>query len=281
MVVGPRALAATLAWILAASACPPIARADNEFAPTHVATEQAAPGGYGTGDAASRRERFLDRPVPAPSGALEGSLGLGYRQGIGAAADGVPLRDLAGAGLALDLEVGLRIRPAWFVGGYAMGVQYRPGDAARGGSARSLAAGAVGAFHFRPGKAMDPWGSVGSGFQFLWIGTPAGPSSRVDGLELARLTVGIDYRAVPEFAFGPYVGADLLLGLNQPSFGPDRASGLGVSSFLSAGLSARFDLAGAAVAGDTGALDPEEPVLRPISTPGHVDRETCLTEKAP
>src|SRR4051794_67452 len=58
-------------------------------------------------------EEPTGRRIPAPSRALELSVGTGYTQPFGMLQSGVPLNDVARAGIGAEAGLGYRIDPHW------------------------------------------------------------------------------------------------------------------------------------------------------------------------
>ena len=100
-------------------------------------------------------------------------------------------------------------------------------------------------WHFLPGAhELDPWVSLGAGWRGYWVNENAGNVS-VQGLELAKLQVGVDYRIDREVSISPVVGADLSAFLTESAPGSDgfrNISNPHVNTFLFAGFMGRFDI---------------------------------------
>jgi hypothetical protein len=143
--------------------------------------------------------------------ALELGVSFGYSQGAGDVARAEStVHDLSGAGAALGIHAGYRLSPQFMIGVYGNGAQYSRGDAlAEGTTVRSAAAGAEVNYHFRPSYTIDPWVGLGVGWHGLWLTPNAGQNTSIHGLELARVTVGADYRITPEVSIAPVLGADV------------------------------------------------------------------------
>ena len=149
-------------------------------------------------------------PVAAPSNGFELSLGLGYGQGLGPVASRVPrLQELGGAGGTTVLNAGWRIDPRWEVGVYGEFGLFSSGDLP-GDKAYSAGAGVQGQFHLFPGDRYDPWAGVGFGWRGYWSDLNGGTYG-LQGLDLARLQLGVDYRVTQAFAVGPVVALNGLL----------------------------------------------------------------------
>jgi hypothetical protein len=181
--------------------------------------------------------------VPGP---LEIAVGTGYTRGLGSAGGRMPgLQHLAGDGGALRLEIGWRIDPRWMIGVYQEGALFAAGHEGTDGMTAS-AAGVQGQFHVRPLAALDPWIGVGFGWRGLWLDHGMGTHS-MQGLDLARLQVGVDYRVSPRFSLAPVVGVSATEILKEKRPGATSYANVSdrkVSAFVFAGLSGRMDILG-------------------------------------
>jgi hypothetical protein len=184
--------------------------------------------------------------APATHG-VELTVGTGYEQGFGKFADGQPsLTDVGIAGGAVQLGVGYRIIPQLTLGVYGSGATFGRGSQVdSSANLYSAAAGVQADWHFLPARhQLDPWVSLGSGWRGYWISEDAGNSS-LQGLELAKLQVGLDYRIDAAVSISPVVGADLSTFLTQStpeSNGFRNVSSPQVNTFVFAGLMGRFDI---------------------------------------
>ena len=183
-------------------------------------------------------------PVAAPSNGFELSLGLGYGQGLGPVASRVPrLQELGGAGGTTVLNAGWRIDPRWEVGVYGEFGLFSSGDLP-GDKAYSAGAGVQGQFHLFPGDRYDPWVGVGFGWRGYWSDLNGGTYG-LQGLDLARLQLGVDYRVTQAFAVGPVVGITLTDFLSAEPVGAngyDDTHDRKVNTFVFAGIGGRFNL---------------------------------------
>jgi hypothetical protein len=195
-----------------------------------------------------RGNSIFQRSVAAPKHALELAVRAGYDQGVGALG-GEPNRhvqDVAGVGAGADIGVSYRWSPRFSLGGYATGAVYSA--VAPNEGVRSFAGGVQAGWHFRPYRSLDPWASVGAGYRVFWDARPNEGTTVRKALEAFRFSVGVDYRLSPEFGVGPYVAGDLSFFFSETSTGePSTSQGAALSSFVSAGVSARFDLLGQAI----------------------------------
>jgi len=197
---------------------------------------------------APRNATLFQRVVPAPNRALELGLAAGYDQGVGALG-GMPsphVQDVAGVGAGADVSVGYRFSPRIGLGVYGSGSLYTA--IAPEASAKSAAIGVRGAWHFRPFRSVDPWLSVGAGYRQFWNSLPGEDATVRKAIQALELGLGVDYRLSPEFGIGPFIAADLSIFFREALPGrPTTAVGVSLSSFVSAGISVRFDLLGEAM----------------------------------
>jgi len=156
------------------------------------------------------------------------------------------VKDVAGVGAGADVSVGYRFSPRIALSAFGAGALYvaiAPEE-----RARSAAVGIRGTWHFRPYRSVDPWVSVGSGYRMFWNSLPEQDSTVRRAIQALALGIGVDYRLSPEFGIGPFITADLSIFFREalPNR-PSTAVSAAVSSFVSAGISARFDLLGEAL----------------------------------
>ena len=172
--------------------------------------------------------------------ALEIAVGLGSAQGYGHTESGGPALDNLGVGA--DVSVGWRINPRWMVGVYSSSALY-PSSVAGAIYALGTSAGLQANYHFA--SALRPWVGVGAGWHGYWISHNGVPSS-YQGVDLARLQVGIDVPITPSFSLEPLLGVTLSTFATQkppPGAASDARSG-SLSVFVLVGALARFDLFG-------------------------------------
>jgi hypothetical protein len=178
---------------------------------------------------------------------VELTIGTGYEQGFGKIASGQPsLTDIGQAGGAVQVGVGYRVIPQLTLSLYGSGGMFSRGDAVDPSAhLYSAAAGVQADWHFLPGGLeLDPWLSLGTGWRGYWAHDDQGTTS-TQGMELAKLQVGLDYRVDQAVAMGPVVGVDLSTFFTQStpsSDGFSKISSPNVNTFLFAGLQGRFDI---------------------------------------
>lgn len=191
----------------------------------------------------------FDHHVAPADHAFEIAIGTGYTQGGGKLGEGMnDLQDVAGPGGAAHLELGYRIIPHLAVGAYGSFAGYSRGDSLSDDtSVYTVNAGVQAAWHFRPDRSLDPWVSLGTGWQALVLEPERGESTALQGLELARVRLGLDYRISPEVSISPVIGGSLGMFVAERTpmaDGYDEISGKKVNVTGFAGLEAQFDLGG-------------------------------------
>jgi hypothetical protein len=180
-------------------------------------------------------------------GPLEIAIGTGFVHGHGPAAGGMmpEVQDLAGSGAAVRGELGWRIDARWLVGAYCEADAFAGGDAGTD-RASGGAAGVQGQFHVSPAARVDPWVGVGAGWRVLAVEHDAG-THVLQGLDLARLQVGLDYRVSPRLAVAPSVGVAFTEYLSEKVPGASSFRDLEdrkVGAYVFAGVSGRVDVLG-------------------------------------
>lgn len=191
----------------------------------------------------------FDRPVPAVSHALEIAIGGGYLQGVGDIAGvGPRIQDLSGPGGTAELKVGYRATPNLAFGGYGTFSQFATGDDVLGGTdVRGATAGGFAEWHFRPTQSVDPWVGLSSGWRGLWLSPDSGKNTSIQGWEIARVQLGVDYRISPEVAIGPVIGASVNTFFTEDSPATNGFTNISdphANWLFFAGLQARFDAFG-------------------------------------
>jgi hypothetical protein len=182
--------------------------------------------------------------APAARG-LELSLGFGYGKGVGPVGAGVPtVQRLGDGGGTATLDFGWRLDPRWMLGAYGeFGVAAgNVGEIAD--SAKIAAAGIQGQFHMMPERRYDPWIGLGFGWRGYWADTDGGTYG-LQGLDLARLRLGVDYRLSPGVAMGPVFGVTVTQFLSAKPSGSPGYSDVNdrkINTFFFGGLAGRFSL---------------------------------------
>lgn len=195
-----------------------------------------------TTTARAQEEAWRPRTLEAPAHALELKAGTGYAQGWGQLSPTQSIPDAAGGGIGVTIDVDYRFAHSWSAGAQGEYDELGP----RNDNASRAIAGNVGVtFHVRPDSSADPWVRLGSGYRLL--ASVDGDSVITHGFELAKATIGYDFRVDRQVAFAPVIGADVdlfgwqyLYAVHSLTTMP-RAQ---VGSFVFAGLQARFDIGG-------------------------------------
>jgi hypothetical protein len=159
---------------------------------------------------------------PEPDGFTIGAR-VGYALPMGTVAKDANTPDLSRnySGLfPFWADIGYRINPRWYVGGYfQFAIAGTAGDvcnrAANGGSCSSsgtdIRFGALARYAFPPGKKnLSPWIGVSTGYEIASMSTTAGSNTSdtsVKGWEFIGLHLGVDYRPTPELSIGPMIMA--------------------------------------------------------------------------
>jgi len=103
-------------------------------------------------------------------------------------------------------------------------------DAITGSSGSDLRVGIDLVYAFSPDRAMSPWLSLGTGWEWTaYSGTKGGQSATVtmNGWEYVNVQAGLDFKVAKAFALGPYLG---FLGGNYSSIVASGASNNGVGA---------------------------------------------------
>lgn len=184
-----------------------------------------------------------DDAMPAIDGGLEISIGVAATETVGDIGGGMDAGDMIGSASEVELQLGTRVTPNLAIGFYATG----QGNAEGSTPSRDVYSGSAGVeadIHFRPGFALDPWISVGSGLRAMLV--DADGVSLLVGAEVARVQLGVDLRATESFAITPVIGASAsLYGAERPAMGDfAELDEKGINWTLTAGVAARINLFG-------------------------------------
>jgi hypothetical protein len=178
---------------------------------------------------------------------VELTIGTGYAQGFGNVGAGQPsLTDIGTAGGAVQLGAGYRLIPQLTLGAYGSGAMFGKGDQVdSSANLYSATAGFQADWHFWPAAhEFDPWVSLGTGWRGYWAHADQG-NTAMQGWEIAKLQVGLDYRIDRAIAVSPVVGIDMTTFFSQStptSNGFHSISSPDVNAFLLAGVQGRFDI---------------------------------------
>lgn len=191
----------------------------------------------------------FDHHVAAPTHALELGIATGYSQGVGPLGGGMNhLEDVASAGGAIELDAMYRMNPTFAIGAYGTFSTHSTGDLIDAqNDVLGATAGIQAAAHFRPTSSVDPWVSLGTGWRGLWLAPDSGKNTSIQGLELARLQIGVDYRVTEDISIAPVIGgsANLFVAQDSPmTIGYSEINDKKMNFVAFAGLAGRFDLGG-------------------------------------
>ena len=204
---------------------------------------------YADGNDSLEASSGFDHHVAAPANALELGVATGYTQGGGPIGGGIQdLQDLSKAGGVVELDAMYRINPRFAVGAYGSFSLYATGDQVSDQTdVLGATAGIQAGLHLRPSRSVDPWVSVGTGWRGLWLSPQSGKNTSLQGLELARLQLGLDYRISTDVSISPVIGGSLNMFVSQDSpttMNYTEISDKKVNFVGFAGIAGRFDLGG-------------------------------------
>jgi hypothetical protein len=189
-----------------------------------------------------------DTPVvPAPRGALEVGVNAAYVQPFGEIWQGQSVSSMISAGGAVSVDLGYRVHPNLGIGAHVL-FHESTADAAIGvgNDFRGGTAGLQATYHFIPYGLVDPWMSLGTGYRLLWSNLRGVDNNHfTQGIQIARVLAGIDFRTSQDAAVGPFLGADANVMIfdevddeASPSFEP------ALNTFITVGVMGRFDIGG-------------------------------------
>ncbi len=195
--------------------------------------------------AAGAVARADDAPPPPAEKTFELSMGLGYGQGLGPVAAGVPtLQGFGKAGGTVVVNAGWRFDQRLEAGIYGEYGMFASGNLPGSDHAQAVAAGIQGQLHLLPADRLDPWVGLGFGWRGYW-GRVNGSDYGLQGLDLVRLQVGLDYRLSSSLAVGPVAGVTLTEFLSEKPIGADGyddTSDRKLNTFVFVGVGGRYDL---------------------------------------
>jgi outer membrane protein len=156
---------------------------------------------------------------PPPEVASRSGVSAGLRVGVGFPAGtllpGSPLSDTIGLLFPVTFDLGYRINPRWYVGGY-LSLAYATAAAStcgyQGTSAAScyetdIRMGVDVQYGFRPGEFLQPWVGLGLGWEILnslESDNTGNYSTSTNGVEFAHVDLGVDLRMTDTTRLGPY-----------------------------------------------------------------------------
>jgi hypothetical protein len=156
------------------------------------------------------------------------------------------VQDVAGAGLALEIDLGYRAAPDFGGGFYFTIAQFTNQTPVSGTDVRSLTAGVQGQWYMLPFRAFSPFMTLGSAYRASWIVPEVGGNTVRQGWEIVRLQFGTDFRLSQEIALSPFLGGSVNTMFSEtPPNGVSRSlDGPPVFISFTAGILGRFDLGG-------------------------------------
>ncbi len=191
----------------------------------------------------------LARPAHAGSGPLV-ALRAGYGVPIGDAVAGAKLSDSVGGHFPLWLDLGWRFDERLALGLFGQ-YGFGAGMACAAGASCTSSVIRVGAevlWRFLPDATFCPWAGAGVGWELSRTrSTASGLETRstFQGIELAGLQGGGDWRVAPRLAVGPWVALSLArygsLETTTPLGSQPDVSGKALHLWLELGLMGRFD----------------------------------------
>lgn len=191
----------------------------------------------------------FDHRVAPVENAFELGVATGYTQGAGKLGGGMSsLEDVASAGGAVEIDAAYRIIPNLSIGLYGTFSQSANGDQiASSTNVYGATGGVQAAWHFRPATSVDPFVNLGTGWRGLWLSPSSGKTTSLQGFELARLQLGVDYRVSEDIAIAPVIGGSLNMFVSEDSpmtqdYTEIQTKKVNFTGF--AGLAGRFDLGG-------------------------------------
>jgi hypothetical protein len=204
---------------------------------------------YADGNDSLETSSSFDHEVAAPSNALEIGVATGYTQGVGPVGGSEQhVEDLSKGGGAIELDAMYRINPTFAVGAYGSFSKYATGDhISDQNDILGATAGIQAAAHLRPERSVDPWVSLGAGWRGLWVSPDSGKNTSLQGLELARLQVGVDYRVNQDVSIAPVISGSLNMFVSEDSPMTTKYTEISdkKANFIGfAGLAGRFDIGG-------------------------------------
>jgi hypothetical protein len=204
---------------------------------------------YADDSDALEANKSFDHHVDAPSNAIELGVATGYTQGVGPIGSSIPhVEDVSRAGGAVEVDAMYRINPMFAVGLYSSFSSYDAGDhISVNTDVLGATAGIQAAMHLRAQRSVDPWVSLGTGWRGLWESPVSGKDTSLQGLELARLQIGVDYRVDENVSISPVIGGSLNMFVSEDSPMTTKLTEIDdkkVNFIGFAGLAGRFDFGG-------------------------------------
>jgi hypothetical protein len=193
----------------------------------------------------TQERTVYEHGMPAPADSLELKVGTGYTQGFGLLLPGQAIVNNARAGIGVNADIDYRITPHWSTGVQG---EYQEFDAINARGARGFAGNVGFTAHGSPYQVGDPFFRLGFGYRMLWLVDPVnqmngGQTAMIHGFEVAKATLGYDFRVSPGVALAPQIGGDVNVFLWKDQNGNTTTfTNPQVGSFIFAGLQARFNV---------------------------------------
>jgi hypothetical protein len=188
--------------------------------------------------------------VPAVDHAFEVGVATGFAMGFGKVGNNMDtLEQISEGGGSVELDLGYRFTPNLSAGVYGTFSVFNSEHHTKTAfDVVSTTAGLQATWHVRPAQHIDPWINVGAGWKAMWFDLSGdSAATALQGIELARLQVGIDTRLSRTVAIAPVLGGSASMFLGQgtamTSMSEIRDKEVNFTGF--AGVAGRFDLAGA------------------------------------
>jgi hypothetical protein len=148
-------------------------------------------------------------PIPNARDLLGGHVvlgaGIGAKWPFGSLNDAQSQRNQIGPGLALNLDLGVGISRNVALGAWGEFDDYSAPPDCPTCSTQSFAGGPFLRYHVAQGTRFDPWGMFAIGVRQTNVDTDHHTTDHYFGAELLRLSLGADWYASSNVAFGPYV----------------------------------------------------------------------------
>ncbi len=185
-------------------------------APDATAEAAAEPEELEASDSADEAELSADYATPASGGGKDSGFEIGARLGwgfpLGESADENDLSDSISGQIPLQLDLGYRLDPQLFVGGYFQyGIGFVADDACGGGadcSASNVRLGLQATYHFTPvNQGNAGWLGAGIGYEWASLSAEGGgmeASTTLSGFEFFNIQGGYDFKVTDQFRVGPY-----------------------------------------------------------------------------
>ena len=223
------AVASTLFFVHAARADEPGVVVENDHpattAPTPTRPSDAPPPAYQRTTKGTPGE--IDDPDSEDDGprsrvGFQMAVRTGYSIPMGNAANGVKMSDAFGGQVPVIVDIGGKVHPNIFVGGY-LGLGFGGcGDAFQGQSclSDSLTIGAEIMFSILPHSRFNPWVGYGIGLAASAVAANNQTAS-LGGVDFGHFMGGLDFRLTRGFGIGPFVD----FGVGQYSSVSETANG--------------------------------------------------------